>query len=182
MKSTSSFFLSSVLSNVSNKQAAIEKLRSAEKAHKKSKVTDNGQEAGDANKAGNKKYYDGVPASHQMLLQPAEGKRPYDHHREFYEEKEDIGWALEKEQQITSFIQGHALGADILLELVKCKKTICEVYGSSYSQDDEALGVISEEMRSQPWWDFLGSSTSSSSNTTDTGRESLFVLILFKSY
>jgi uncharacterized small protein (DUF1192 family) len=154
------------------KQAAIERLES----HITNNTVDN--KKSDAKPVSSEEnYYQGVPESHHTLVSPPKSriKTTFDRHKEFVDEKEDIVWSLEKEQQIRSYIQGHSLGAEVTLDLIECKKTMCEVYGSTFSQDSEALSVISDGMRSQPWWDFVGTSTSSMSG--DNSR-ALFLIIL----
>lgn len=152
------------------KNKAIEKLNSySTNSKKKGKLRSNEERPKE------EAYLEDVPETHQGLLNPPKVKTTYERHKDFVDETEDIGWSLEKEQQIISFIQGHPRGAEINLQLVKCKSSSCEVYGSTYSQDAKALSVINDEMRSQPWWSFSGSSTSS--NSGEDGK-SIFVIIL----
>ncbi|RDX37835.1 hypothetical protein DZA50_01420 [Kangiella sp. HD9-110m-PIT-SAG07] len=153
-----------------NKNKAIEKLNSYSTNSK-----ERGRPWSNEEKPKEEAYLEDVPETHQGLINPPKVKTTYDRHKDFVDETEDIGWSLEKEQQITSFIQGHPRGAEINLQLVKCKRTTCEVYGSSYSQDGKALSIIGNDMRSQPWWDFAGSSISSNS---DGDGQQLFMIIL----
>ncbi|GAA4361337.1 hypothetical protein [Kangiella marina] len=154
------------------KNAAINKLKSYTESGQESNVKDASDQNSEADD-----YLKEVPDSHRSLISPPKSKikTTFDRHKDFVDEGEDISWSLEKEQQITSFIQNHRRSSEIGLELVKCKKTICEVYGSTYSQDGEAISEINDGMRSQPWWDFAGSSTSS---TNSEDGQYVFVIIL----
>ncbi|WP_223670206.1 hypothetical protein [Kangiella shandongensis] len=131
----------------------------------------------------NEKYLAEAPESHRRLIEPPKGqmKTSFDFHKDFVDEEMDISWALEKEQQITSYIQHHKRGSEVSLKRVKCKKTICEIYGETYSQKGEAWSQITEGMRGQPWWDFLGSSSSTSGSAVNSGQY-LFASILYKNF
>lgn len=157
---------------VATKEAAIKKLESVQ-SNDNPPVNRNEKTQSDF-----EWYSEKIPESHRNVLTPNKSlpKTAFELHKDFVDEGEDIGWALEKEQQIQSYIQNHEKGSGVTIQLVDCKATLCEIYGTTYNEQGKNWDQIVSGMRSQPWWSgFIGSSSSGSSG--DDGQY-LFATIL----
>lgn len=105
-----------------------------------------------------------IPESHKKILERPEHmpKTLRELHGEFAQEEQDIGWALEKEQQIRYYLDSHRFNPNWQILSVDCRTSLCEIVGIELNNQVDAWGTATSEMREQPWWEFSGSSSSSS--------------------
>ncbi|PXF64497.1 hypothetical protein [Kangiella spongicola] len=74
-------------------------------------------------------------------------------HAEFITEEKNDHWALEKEQQIESYLYSHPSSELFRLIGVKCKTSICEIYATVYSLDNAVWSQVVNDMKLQAWWE-----------------------------
>ena len=92
---------------------------------------------------------------------------------EFHQQEEDLNWGYQMNVHISDFIQTHYNSNLVTLEGVACKIDSCELLVSE--SESGSWPPIMEEMRSQTWWNFT--STHSSSRFGDNGKN-LYYLYL----
>ncbi|MBD3668207.1 MAG: hypothetical protein HUJ16_09620 [Kangiella sp.] len=119
----------------------------------------------------------GIPESHHSLLsRPASmPKSTFELHDELVSEEEDVSWATMKEQQINHYLQTHKQSANYVVHKVDCRQTLCEIVGTEYPSGQQVWVDVSGQMRTQAWWEFTGTHTSSSID--DVGNY-IFVTLL----
>ncbi|HEX5791790.1 MAG TPA: hypothetical protein VFY01_00845 [Rheinheimera sp.] len=79
------------------------------------------------------------------------------------QEQIDYDWAPVMEQQIADFISMHPLSADVQLQSVRCKSSLCEIRG--FESGEHSWSQISSNMRAEDWWQFY--SVHSSAKTSE---------------
>ncbi|ACV25691.1 hypothetical protein [Kangiella koreensis] len=136
----------------------------------------NQNSANDKSSSGLNKF-EGIPESHHSLLSRPEStpKATYELHNDLTSEEEDISWATMKEQQINHFLMSYKDSAQYIIHRVDCRSTLCEIIGTEHPSERDIWSEVTGQMRNQAWWEFIGSHTTSS---TDSNGNLLFVTIL----
>lgn len=124
--------------------------------------------------------FNGIPESHHSLLSRPEStpKATYELHDELVSEEEDISWATMKEQQINHYLMTYKDSAQYIIHTVDCRSSLCEIIGTENPSERDVWAEVAGQMRNQAWWEFRGSHTTSS---TDSSGNLLFVTILQRS-
>ena len=119
---------------------------------------------------------DALEETGQMILDASDASRQRREEEELFEEEfesENADW--ESQTQISDFLTLHEQSHLVDLQSLKCDDRRCQLIGQFDSQHEE-WGEIVEQMSDQDWWEFTG--TSSSSTTRD--GKTYFVLTLTK--
>ncbi len=121
--------------------------------------------------------FEGIPESHhQLLTRPASmPKATHELHDDLVNEQEDISWATMKEQQINHFLMTYKDNGQYIIHKVECRSTLCEIIGTEHPSERDVWAEVTGQMRNQAWWEFTGTHTTSSS---DSSGNLLFVTIL----
>lgn len=124
--------------------------------------------------------FEGIPESHHSLLSRPQSmaKATYELHDDLVNEQEDISWATMKEQQINHFLMTHKDSSQYIIHRVECRSSLCEIIGTEHPSERDVWSEVTGQMRNQAWWEFIGSHTTSS---TDSSGNLLFVTILQRS-
>ena len=104
-----------------------------------------------------KAFYQDLPVSHKSMLNFDNIGKQFalleSVHAEFVSEDKSDQWALEKEQQIESYMYSHPSAELFRLLGVKCKTSICEIYATVYSLDNAVWSQVVNDMKLQAWWE-----------------------------
>lgn len=106
---------------------------------------------------------------HRTLLQgiaaaSAHPETIADLHQRLEREGRDPAWSTEVEQNLRQYLAQHAGSPDFDIVGVQCRRTLCEIQAFGYAaQANDKWNAIMGHMGEQPWWSFMGMSTTISS-------------------
>lgn len=80
---------------------------------------------------------------------------------QFHQREEDLNWGYQMAIQISDFIQLHYNSNLVVIEGITCKIDSCELL--VVELEDNGWETIMRDMRTQPWWHFTSTQSSSSS-------------------
>lgn len=97
-------------------------------------------------------------------------------HEQLEFEEEDVSWAYEMELRIREFLNAHPSAALFQVPSIECRTTRCQIQALGY--DSAAVGhwgLMMDQMREQPWFNFFG--TGSSSSNIDGGGHAIVTFL-----